>query len=306
MKMIADCCSCIPLSFTDDINSLLSFLKVEPLADANVFRRTITQPIQQGDDVGLARLRTTMAHVALRRTKALAGIQLSEKVVELRSVEFPDGIHKTIHDNLFSTARAIFAAALQEGEGEALKNYMSILETLLRVRQACCSGQLVPKDRRDSADQVLLELKSRGDKPLTVDEGNALMEKLRGTFETPEAAAEVPECAVCLCEMEENDAIILRACRHIFCAACISHVTTGHDSRCPLCRKEFAKTDMIRKSTASAAASAADEKITSISSLEDDEIELSPKVLALLEAMKEMQADEKGVIFSQVSAGCDP
>lgn len=138
----------------DDINSLFSFLGVEPLGDKNVFRRAISQPIQQGDEMGLARLRSMMAHVALRRNKSLVKLEMAEKKVELRKVSFPEGIHKTIHDTLFATARAAFQATLLEGDVAALKNYMSVLEALLRIRQSCCSGILVPKERRERAEQV--------------------------------------------------------------------------------------------------------------------------------------------------------
>jgi SNF2 family DNA or RNA helicase len=291
---------------SDDINSLLSFLGVEPLNDSNVFRRAITQPIQNGDEMGLARLRTTMACIALRRSKALANLKMTAKTVSILSVEFPEGFHKRVHDCLFATARAIFEAHLQEGEGEALRNYTSIFETLLRIRQSCCSARLVPKTRRDSAEQVLRELQNRGGKPLTCEEGKALMEKLRGAFESEEAASEVPECSICLEEMEEDAAIILRSCLHIFCASCIGKVNVDYNAnaRCPLCRSSFKKTDMIKKSAASAAATA-DSGEPAYLSMEDDEIGMSPKVAALLEAIKEMKPDEKGVIFSQFTSFLD-
>jgi hypothetical protein len=74
----------------------------------------------------------------------------------LRAVEFPNGSHKFIHDTLFDTARCIFSATLQgpTGDGDDVPknspkfdNYMGILEKLLRIRQACCSGELVPLER---------------------------------------------------------------------------------------------------------------------------------------------------------------
>jgi SNF2-related domain len=54
----------------EDIHSLLSFLDVQPLCKLSVFKRCVSEPIQERKDVGLATLRTTMAHIALRRTKA--------------------------------------------------------------------------------------------------------------------------------------------------------------------------------------------------------------------------------------------
>jgi SNF2-related domain len=55
----------------EDTHSLLSFLEVQPLCKLSVFKRCVSEPIYARKEVGLATLRTTMAHVALRRTKAL-------------------------------------------------------------------------------------------------------------------------------------------------------------------------------------------------------------------------------------------
>lgn len=286
----------------DDIGSLFTFLGVEPLGDKEIFRRAVSQPIQVGDEVGLARLRAMMSHVTLRRNKSIVNIKMPEKTVELRLVEFPDDSpHKTIHQTLFRTAQAAFQATLQEGDAEALKNYMSVLETLLRIRQACCSGVLVPKERLERAEQVLADLEGRDGKALTAEEGKALLDKLKGTFEESE---EEVECAVCLCEMQENVAIILRSCGHVFCQSCIKRVSSGSHSNSPLCRVPFASSDMIEKSAASKAADSSMETDTPVSQ-SMEELGPSPKIAALLAAIGEMKDGEKGVIFSQFTSFLD-
>eukprot|EP00978_Attheya_sp_CCMP212_P013372 scaffold33647_cov49-Attheya_sp.AAC.2 len=292
---------------SDDINSLFSFLQLEPLGDKEVFRRAISQPIKEGNETGLARLRAMMCHVALRRNKTLANLNMPEKEVQLRSVSFPEGsIHKSIHDALFESARAAFEATLLDGDDAALKNYVSVLERLLRIRQACCSGILVPKERRERAQEVMRELHLRDGKALTAEEGRHLLEKLKGTFHSEQdgtSSDEAPECAVCLLEMEESDAVILRSCSHVFCELCIARVMAmpGHTT-CPLCRSEFSKADMVKKVTAATAASATPMKEVSITS---DDVGSSPKIDALLQAMSEMKPDEKGVIFSQFTKFLD-
>jgi SWI/SNF-related matrix-associated actin-dependent regulator of chromatin subfamily A3 len=283
----------------DDIHSLFSFLDVEPLGNKEVFRRAISQPIQVGDEMGLARLRAMMSHVALRRNKTTVNIEMPEKEVQLRSIEFPDGHHKTIHHTLFQTAQVAFQATLQGGDAEALKNYMSVLETLLRIRQACCSGVLIPKERLERAENVLKELENRGAYPLTAEEGKALLAKLKGTFEEQEV-----ECAVCLCEMEENVAIILRACSHVFCQTCINRVAVSGHGACPLCRQEFGSNDMIAKSAACKAVESPTQVEAPISQSMED-LEASPKVNALLQAIGEMKPGEKGVVFSQFTKFLD-
>lgn len=39
-----------------DLYGLLAFLRVEPLADSSLFKRTLERPVKSGDPVGLARL----------------------------------------------------------------------------------------------------------------------------------------------------------------------------------------------------------------------------------------------------------
>jgi SWI/SNF-related matrix-associated actin-dependent regulator of chromatin subfamily A3 len=274
----------------DDIHSLFSFLAVEPLDDKNVFRRAVTQPILNGDDVGLARLRTVMAHVALRRNKSKLNLKMANKVVEIRSVEFPaDGPHKRIHDILFKSAQTVVQATLGAGDDKAIKNYMMILETLTRIRQACVSGELIPKERLEAAELVLAEVGKKGQ--LSPEEGEVLLKKLKGAFDDAEAA----ECAVCLDEMEEGEAVILKSCAHVFCEPCLSKISAECGGLCPLCRKRFTSTDMVKKSIASAAVSA--DNASTLRHIND--LGPSPKLEALLQAITEMKADEKGVIFSQ-------
>ena len=283
----------------DDIHSLFSFLGVEPLGDKEVFRRAVSQPIQAGEEVGMARLRAMMSHVALRRNKSILKNQLPDKDVQLRFVTFPNSQHKVIHETLFQTAQIAFQATLQGGDAEALKNYTSVLETLLRIRQACCSGVLVPKERLERAEQVLSEIEGRDGKPLSAEEGRALLAKLKGTFEEEDV-----ECAVCLCEMEESVAVILRSCSHVFCQICIARVAAGSHSDCPLCRHPFSARDMIQKSAASKAVDSSTDTTVSVSQYME-RLGASPKIVALLEAIGEMKPGEKGVVFSQFTMFLD-
>jgi len=282
----------------EDIHSLFSFLGVEPLGDAQIFRRAVSQPIQNGDDVGLALLRTMMAHVALRRNKSK--LQLVEKTVELRSIAFPDGCgHKTIYDSVYDSAKAVFAATLSAGDERVMKNYMMILETLMRIRQACLSGTLVPRERLEMAEQVLTELKGKKGQ-LTAEEGEALLKKLKGAFE---GDAETFECGVCLEDVGENLAVVLRTCSHVFCEPCVTRVADQCRGLCPLCRHPYAVQDMIKQSAA-AAATQQEEKVVPMSQCMDD-LGPSPKLEAMLQAIGEMKEDEKGVIFSQFTKFLD-
>lgn len=142
----------------NDIQSLLHFLQVQPLCSKKAFDTAVTERIQRRDPAGLGTLRTTMASIALRRTKAnvLSTIKLVTKTVEERIVKFPVGSqHKAIHDVLYTTTRAAFIGFLNGEDDDRIKqNYMAFIELVLRVRQSCCHAGLVPAERVEKAKEV--------------------------------------------------------------------------------------------------------------------------------------------------------
>jgi SWI/SNF-related matrix-associated actin-dependent regulator of chromatin subfamily A3 len=69
------------LNQPQDIHSLLAFLRLEPLCHADVFAKSVLEPIQKHKMVGLENLRAALACVCLRRTKqaVMQHIQLMPK-----------------------------------------------------------------------------------------------------------------------------------------------------------------------------------------------------------------------------------
>ena len=280
----------------DDIYGLLSFIGVEPLNDKSVFTRAITQPIKNGDELGLSRLRACMGYVCLRRSKGTVGLKLVPKEVQLISVEFPNNAHKKLYDALYGTLKVCMSAILGQGaDNQALKNYSFIFEKLLRLRQACCSGTLVSKERRDVALKVWDEMNSKSTAKLSAEEALSLLEKLKGAF--TEESNSLPECGICLMEMEEVDGCILKNCSHVFCKVCIQQVLSKSNKKCPYCRADFEVGDIVDMSTAENAVSTTKEVDTDDATAK---FGTPPKILALLDAIKGLAIDEKGVIFSQV------
>jgi len=285
----------------DDIFSLLSFLGVEPLDEKSIFNRSITQPIKNGEEMGLTRLRTTMGFLSLRRSKQNVDIKLVEKDVQLCSVEFMDDAHKKVYDALFGTVRVAMEAILGDDDTNALKNYSVIFEKLLRLRQACCSGLLLSQKRRDIALKVWNEMNSKSEgKKLTAEEGLRLLDKLKGAF-SEASEDQLPECGICLMEMEESDGIVLKKCGHVFCKLCIQQVLVKSNQACPYCRAKFEESDIVSMSQASSAAN----EISDEAPAEDMKFGPPPKIQALLGAIKGMKGDEKGVIFSQFTSHLD-
>jgi SWI/SNF-related matrix-associated actin-dependent regulator of chromatin subfamily A3 len=278
----------------DDIHSLLAFLGVQPLCKKQVFKTAVTQQIANRKEAGLATIRTTMVYIALRRKKSEveSTIKLVSKDVQYRFITFPEGDHKTIHDVLFVSARSAFLGLLRLGDDQVVSNFMALLELLLRVRQACCHAELVPLERRQNATEVFEEVKRRGLDNMTEEECEVLLDRIRGTFQQEE----LQECAVCFEAMEEESAVILRTCKHIFCQPCLNQV---HNCLCPFCRVPYTEDDMVNKADAQKAASEKKRAIKVKSSGGKGGIGRSPKIQAMLDAIDEMAPDEKGVIFSQ-------
>lgn len=273
-----------------DIQSLFSFLEVPNLGEASIFRRAITQPIQAGDEVGLARLRTTMAHLSLRRTKDC--LDLVGKNVEIRLVSFGESPHSRIHETLFNSVKMVFSAM---EDATAMKNYMMILEALTRIRQACVSGCMVPKERLQFAENVLNDLKDASS--INPEDAEQILLKLKGEF-----SQDVVECSICFEEMEETTASVIRTCRHVFCQQCLTKVTGQCEGRCPMCRQTFAPSDIVDKSAALEATQAGQGGKLSETL---DSLGPSPKLLALEAAIQEMKDGERGVIFSQFTKFLD-
>jgi DNA repair protein RAD5 len=292
-----------------DIHSLLAFLGAEPLSDKGLFTRMIVQPIMEAKEIGLSRIRTMMSHLALRRTKVLVDstIQLVPKEVVVRHLEFPEGFHQSTHEILYETARAAFTALLRSGSQKVFQNFYAFLVLVLRVRQSCCSGYLCPEECLLLAEGVHRQIQS-GEVDLDAVEGEELLKKLLNALKGLEETTEYDkECAVCCNELEEETAVVLRSCQHVICESCLNQI---QNHLCPFCRKSYDPSDMIKKSVAEEAAKKKNgRKRTKAKKaqpkVDDNGGEIPPKVQALLDAIAEMEPDEKGVVFSQWTSFLD-
>jgi DNA repair protein RAD5 len=259
---------------------------------ANVFQRMVSDPIQNRQEIGLQTVRTTMSHIALRRKKETLRneIQLVDKTMQTTSIGFVEGTeHHEIYQLLYNIARNYFLRTLND-EDNALagRSVMHMLALVLRVRQSCFHLDIIDEEFLKNARDCLERSANSGGSALDAAEGERLLDFLRGAFRK----SKIVECAVCLDEMEEDSAVILRTCRHIFCEGCLSAI---ENSLCPMCRAEYAPDDMITK----AAARSASKPSPSASKRSSGARPRSPKLQALIQLIDRMGPDEKGVIFSQ-------
>uniref|UniRef100_K3W4X7 RanBP-type and C3HC4-type zinc finger-containing protein 1 n=1 Tax=Globisporangium ultimum (strain ATCC 200006 / CBS 805.95 / DAOM BR144) TaxID=431595 RepID=K3W4X7_GLOUD len=125
----------------DDLFSLLSFLQYEPWSRLSWWKRVITTPFEQGDDVNaLGRLKVILTPILLRRTKhsrdkhGRSLVQLPPKHMELVKLHFSDD-ERAFYQAVYDKSRAEFNGFV--ASGTASTSYVAIFALLLRLRQAC-------------------------------------------------------------------------------------------------------------------------------------------------------------------------
>ncbi|KAL8290052.1 hypothetical protein RQP46_002991 [Phenoliferia psychrophenolica] len=135
----------------NDLFSLVRFLRLEPFTDRAVWTQHIGALAKNGDPLGVSRLQLIMRHLALRRTKA--SVDKDGKPI----LSLPPNNQKIVHLAFDPAEHAFYSShhnrykhdfkKLVESDS-VMKNYCSILQELLRLRQICVHMSLV----RDSED----------------------------------------------------------------------------------------------------------------------------------------------------------
>ncbi|CAH0484480.1 unnamed protein product [Peronospora farinosa] len=136
------CLTGTPIQNTlDDVFALLCFLEYQPWCRVAWWKRVITKPYEDGDDVNaLGRLKVILTPILLRRTKQSRDklgnmiVHLPPKHVDLVKLEFsPD--ERTFYQAVYDKSRAEFNGFV--ASGTAMTSYVAIFALLLRLRQAC-------------------------------------------------------------------------------------------------------------------------------------------------------------------------
>ncbi|KAL6310167.1 SNF2 family N-terminal domain-containing protein [Sparassis latifolia] len=133
----------------DDVFALIKFLRLSPLDDKNVWTEFIGTPVKYGQPLGVARIQTIMKCITLRRTKESKAddggriLSLPPRRDELRYLKF-DEQEQAIYDQFFQESKEEFHELSHKNE--VMKNYVGILQKILRLRQICDHFELV-KDK---------------------------------------------------------------------------------------------------------------------------------------------------------------
>ncbi|KAJ3192641.1 hypothetical protein HK101_006193 [Irineochytrium annulatum] len=122
----------------DDLYSLIKFLNLEPFNSKNQWNLYISKPARFAtNSIGVQRLQTLMKCITLRRTKTqkIDGkpiLTLPERVDNKIMVQLAPA-EQALYDRVHARAKAIFHG-LQES-GTVMRNYVHLLEIILRLRQ---------------------------------------------------------------------------------------------------------------------------------------------------------------------------
>ena len=122
----------------DDLMTLFSFLRVEPLDDTEWFRRLVGDPSRskcpRRQAEALQVVRSVLAEYCLRRTKdqTIRGkpiMRLPGKTEIVRTLHLSE-FERALYDQLFQSGKAMFRTYMREGS--VMTHYTKILERLLR------------------------------------------------------------------------------------------------------------------------------------------------------------------------------
>ncbi|KAJ7786133.1 SNF2 family DNA-dependent ATPase [Mycena metata] len=242
----------------DDVFALIKFLRLDPLDDKNIWTEYIGSPVKFGQPLGVARLQMVMKCITLRRTKESKTqdgariLDLPPRRDELRYLKF-DEQEQSIYDQFFNESKAEFDEMTDKNE--VMKNYVGILQKILRLRQICCHYELVegkgPEQHQDSNasyEDIVADISRDG---INVSRAAAIFAILRES-----ATTQCVECGSELCsvnDLSQTDAVdvdgpsapkrarkakggssraptrasspyaprpILTRCQHLFCVEC--------------------------------------------------------------------------------------
>jgi len=131
----------------DDLAALTKFLQLKPFDEKLAFNKYITTPLKIGDDNGLRCLRLLVDSVTLRRQKDK--IDLPPREDQIVYLKFSPG-EQEIYDAAAKQSSKRVDMVTKKGHIGG-KNYVHILQMILRLRLICAHGRELLGDE-DAAD----------------------------------------------------------------------------------------------------------------------------------------------------------
>ncbi|OCB87871.1 hypothetical protein A7U60_g5006 [Sanghuangporus baumii] len=269
----------------DDVYALIKFLRLNPFEDKNVWQEFIGVPVKFGQPIGVARLQTVMKSITLRRTKESKAengrtiLNLPPRRDELRLLKF-DEEEQRVYDEFYKESSDEFKQLSHKNE--VMKNYVGILQKILRLRQICDHFELVEgKDLSDSEKKFKETVGAISRDGINVARANTVFSIIRDSG--------TAQCVECGCELgtpadtghaglddetpagkrgrksknssrvptRQSSPIVYRPvltrCQHLFCLGCFQsstfpdwpEVSNGEPRSCPVCQSLLRTLDAV-------------------------------------------------------------
>lgn len=140
----------------DDLYALIKFLRVEPFDDKATWTAVIGNLVKFNDHLGVTRLQTLMKLLTLRRTKDTKGkdgkpiLSLPPRSDRMHVLKLTPE-EREVYDTFFNESQAEFKNMAQN---EIMRNYVNILQKILRLRQICDDLTLIKGQRAEEEDSA--------------------------------------------------------------------------------------------------------------------------------------------------------
>jgi len=138
----------------EDLWSQFHFLNPGLLGTRSEFEEGLARQIRAGDPAAAQRLRGRVTPFILRRMKRDVATELPPKTEVVLACELSTE-ERTVYDAVLGASRGELLERLNNGEG-----IFSVLEVLLRLRQACCHRALLPGQVAESSSKIEMLLES--------------------------------------------------------------------------------------------------------------------------------------------------
>ncbi len=138
----------------EDLWSQFHFLNPGLLGIRHEFEEGISRAVRSGDTQAAIRLRKRVTPFILRRLKRDVAKELPPKTEVVLACELSTE-ERTLYEAVLGASRSELMQRLEQGE-----NIFSVLEILLRLRQACCHPALLPGQSAESSSKIEMLMES--------------------------------------------------------------------------------------------------------------------------------------------------
>jgi SNF2 family DNA or RNA helicase len=245
----------------DDYAALVKFLRLVPFDNKHIWTHWIGGPLKSGNTAGLTRLQILTSATTLRRSKAqkIDGKLILDLALkhETTRLVYMNNEERQIYELTKKASKNIVDNITNAGH---MKEYINILQAIMRLRQICCHRALLSNEAGiTNQSEVILnggnsvsdainvdDLDLQVKKPLTASQAYQLFDLMKEAGETTCCGCRRKDIAIAQAtgEKEPTKQILgyLTPCAHPLCHTClqafkdfIPNFRDGIVATCPVC-----------------------------------------------------------------------